>query len=535
PDFARGRTHTASPNGTSARPSTSPRAKLLLEVLMVLMCLGAVTGNILVIVIIAATKRFHSVTSVLVINLAISDLLVGVGVMPFVAMSLLNSGWVSCNDLCLYVGYTSSVYCTASVLTLAAIALDRYYSIIDCLRYKSRCTVWRTGTAVVWIWLQAILTSCPPLLGWSNVTYVRPMYSCAVNWSSSPSYTTFMAALSFLVPAAVILFCYVKIVRVARSHARRIHDLEGHLQRNRRIPSPGDPADQCREAPTSSGLVYSLSGRLVSETHGGLNELGPGLHSDNPSAGPQPGGRLHAFFTQLQSSSQQHQYSSNPHHGVVRLLLVISAFLLCWTPYMCVALVQAVEKALSLPSSLIPPSAVTFSYWLVLFNSDINPLLYALLSQRFQGALRTLRRKLRASLGGAVWRGGRRGAGTEDEDGGCQDPCALTVARYRSQQSHGSAPTERTGCRCSVFSLGSDIPDSYGGRLGSVFLPGSPSSSSSLWKEGGGECSCGKTECLQVPSRPQEGGRLPSSAPTKDRQATFFYGQITVRVEHDVR
>ncbi|MFT7806112.1 G-protein coupled receptor 161-like, partial [Arapaima gigas] len=521
-------------NLTTPRVGPSPRTKLLLEVLMVLMCLGAVTGNILVIVIVAATKTFHSVTSVLVINLAISDLLVGVGVMPFVAVSLLNSSWVACTDLCLYVGYTSSVYCTASVLTLAAIALDRYYYIVDCLRYKSRCTVWRTGAAVAWIWLQAMLTSCPPLLGWSNVSYVGPMYSCAVNWSSSPSYTTFMAVLSFLGPAAVIVFCYVNIVRVARSHARRIHNLEDHLQHNRQIPIPADPIDLCREASTSSRLVYSLSGRLVSEAHVGLNNLGPGLHSDAASAAPQPGGRLHSFFTQLQSSSQQHQYSSNPHHGIVRLLLVISAFLFCWTPYICVALVQAVETALSRPASLIPPSAVTFSYWLVLFNSDINPLLYALLSQRFQGALRTLRRKLRASLGGAAWRGGRREAGAEDEDGGYHEPCALTAARFQSQQSGESAPTERTECRSSIFSLASDIPGNYKGRLGSIFLPGSPSSSSSVWRKGGGECSCGEVDHLQVPSRSQEGGRLPSVEAAKDRQATFFYGQIAVRVEHDV-
>lgn len=53
-------------------------------------------GNILVIVIVAATKAFHSVTSVLIINLAVSDLLVGAGVMPFVALSIMNHGWVDC-------------------------------------------------------------------------------------------------------------------------------------------------------------------------------------------------------------------------------------------------------------------------------------------------------------------------------------------------------------------------------------------------------------------------------------------------------
>lgn len=53
-------------------------------------------GNILVIVIVAATKSLHSVTSVLIMNLAVSDLLVGIGVMPFVALSIMDSRWVKC-------------------------------------------------------------------------------------------------------------------------------------------------------------------------------------------------------------------------------------------------------------------------------------------------------------------------------------------------------------------------------------------------------------------------------------------------------
>lgn len=58
--------------------------------------LNLCVGNILVIIIVAATKTFHSVTSVLIMNLAISDLLVGVGVMPFVALSIMNHRWVNC-------------------------------------------------------------------------------------------------------------------------------------------------------------------------------------------------------------------------------------------------------------------------------------------------------------------------------------------------------------------------------------------------------------------------------------------------------
>uniref|UniRef100_A0A672IGN9 G-protein coupled receptors family 1 profile domain-containing protein n=1 Tax=Salarias fasciatus TaxID=181472 RepID=A0A672IGN9_SALFA len=392
--------------------------------------------NTLVIVIVAATKTLHSVTSVLIMNLAISDLLVGVGVMPFVAVSILNYGWLDFTGLCWYVGYSSSVYCTASVLTLAAIALDRYHSIMDCLRYSSRCTMWRTSAVVLWIWLQALATSCPPLLGWSSIRYVAPMYTCAIDWAASPGYTAFAAVLSYLLPALVILFCYAKI------------------------------------SSTASRRFFSF--------------LAQGVPLQN-------------------------------HHGVTRLFMVIFAFLLCWTPYISVALVQATETAISGQSTLIPSSAVTFSYWLVLLNSDLNPLLYALLSKRFQNALQGLRAKVRAHVGSMV--GNSRQINKEGDDSRCNDPRTPTTSRPCPPSSSESLTSDNSKYSSSIFTVGTDLQ----GHLCEVCHPGNISSH----QYAGGDL-------LQVPAQPQDGSRLPLSAATEERQATFFYGQITVRVEHDV-
>ncbi|XP_029306072.1 5-hydroxytryptamine receptor 1D [Cottoperca gobio] len=508
----------------------SAQSQLLLEILMVLMCLGAVTGNILVIVIVAATKTLHSVTSVLIMNLAISDLLVGVGVMPFVALSIMNHGWEDCTDLCLYVGYTSSVYCTASVLTLAAIALDRYHSIMDCLRYSSRCTLWRICAVVLWIWLQALVTSCPPLLGWSSISYVVPMYSCVVNWDSSPSYTAFMTALSYLIPAVVILFCYVNIVKVARSHARRIHTLEDSVQRSRNPSSAfaGDSSHHhCRSLHSPSRLIYHVSGQFVSEVS---REEGTYIRSALPDSVTEQNNptsrRLVSFLAQSASQPQlQNSQQHHNHHGLVRLFLVIAAFFLCWTPYIGVALVQATETAISGQSSLIPPSAVTFSYWLVLLNSDINPLLYALLSKRFQGALQGLRQKIRARFGSVVGR--RGGVRAEGDDGRSSDPCTLSTTHPGPPSSSG----DDSKYSSSVFTISTDFKHHSKEHLCKVCHHENTSPSCSVWQEAGDE---GRLDCLQVPPRPLEGSRLPFSALTKERQATFFYGQIRVRVEHDV-
>ncbi|XP_058507685.1 5-hydroxytryptamine receptor 1D [Solea solea] len=497
-----------------AGSAVSGRTQLVLEILIVLMCVGAVTGNLLVIIIVAATKTLHSVTSVLIMNLAISDFLVGVGVMPFVALSVTNHGWVDYHDLCLYVGYTSSVYCTASVLTVAAIALDRYHSIMDCLRYSSRCTLWRTCAVVLWIWLQALATSCPPLLGWSSITYVVPMCNCAVNWASSPSYTAVMASLSYLIPAVVILFCYLNIVKVARSHARRIHTLEDSVQRSR-DPAPGVSAHQnCEGLHSPTTLICHISGQFVSEVRReDVNIISPSLQTTAPEQNNSMSRRLVSFLAQSTSqtppqNSQQHQN----HHGVVRLFLVISAFFLCWTPYIGVALVQATETAILGQSRLIPPCAVTFSYWMVLLNSDINPLLYALLSKRFQSALEALRQKIQARLGSVVGREGEVRA--EGDNGKGSEPCTQNTTHSGPSSNSESSNSDFSKYSPSIYTVQEHICKVY-----------------QTWSEAGRDR---RTDCLQVPSLPQEGNRLPFSALTRERQATFFYGQITVRVEHDV-
>lgn len=406
--------------------------------------------------------------------------------------------------LCFYVGYTSSVYCTASVLTLAVIALDRYHSIVDCLHYRSFSTLRRTAAAVLWIWLQALVVSFPPLVGWCSLSYVGPMYNCGINWAGSPGYAVCVTVLSYLVPAAVILFCYMSIIRVARSHVRRIHSLADSVNR---IPT-GDSSQRSLQGPSRE--VWHVSGQF---------EAARQADSAPPESLLAPSSSL----ATLQNSQQPQNY----HGGVVRLLLIISAFFLCRTPYMVVAFVQTTESAISGQSSLVPPAVVTSSYFLVLLSSAINPLLYALLSRRFRVALRGLMERMRAQLRSVVGKGGR--ARTEEENKR-RYPCTLTNNHPRPPSSSETLTTDDAKCCAPVFTI-TDMKNTSREHLCNVHSCEKASRASSSREDSG---SNSKVDYLYVPPSPQEGSRLPFSALTKERQATFYFGEITVRVEHDV-
>ncbi|XP_020388194.2 beta-3 adrenergic receptor [Rhincodon typus] len=523
----------ASPPGSG---SPSVPVKILLETIMVLMCLAAIAGNILVIAIIVVTKHFHSVTSVFLVNLAVSDCLVGLGVMPFVVLSVFYQDWNKYNDLCLYVGYTSSVYCTASVLTLAAIALDRYHAIIDCLQYNSQSTVRRTVATVVWIWLQSALSSCPPLLGWGRFGYLPAGYSCSVEWADSLTYTGFVAVFSFLLPASVMVFCYARIVKVARGHAKRIHDIESQLHRH------GNPGQQPGDRPTFSQLICSVDSRGCEEAQA-QTQVEAHAQAKARAGGL---GKRPDIFSRCGSPGREH-------HGAFRLFLVIFAFFCCWVPYEIVGLVRAVEaaalragKARAPSPSRIPPAVVTAVHWLALLNSDINPLLYALLSRRFRKALRYWQRRLEAK----VWLRGprpRQEEGAKAAGGGGGRGAAVSLfqpnpgTEQKRTNSNATAITQLSPQRrlhtrsLSVFSVSSFPQDRspFDASADSpLFLP----PERTLEEPGGRRSEIPGTRYLNVPQHvpPETDTMLLASPPLSEKpMSTFIFGKITVKVENN--
>ena len=108
------------------RTNYVPNLTIALLAILAVIVLCTIFGNLLVILAVLNYKPLKCAQNYLLVSLAIWDISVGLLVMPISSIDYLISPWLLGKIICnIYV--TSDVFfCTASILNLCAIAIDRY-------------------------------------------------------------------------------------------------------------------------------------------------------------------------------------------------------------------------------------------------------------------------------------------------------------------------------------------------------------------------------------------------------------------------
>ncbi|MBN3311172.1 NPFF2 protein, partial [Amia calva] len=90
-----------------------------------LIFLVCMVGNGVVCFIVLRSKHMRTVTNLFILNLAVSDLLVGIFCMPTTLLDNIITGWPFGSLVCKMSGMVQGISVSASVFTLVAIAVDR--------------------------------------------------------------------------------------------------------------------------------------------------------------------------------------------------------------------------------------------------------------------------------------------------------------------------------------------------------------------------------------------------------------------------
>ncbi|KAK1342404.1 hypothetical protein QTO34_015169 [Cnephaeus nilssonii] len=190
---------------------------ILLGVILGSLIIFGVLGNILVILSVACHRHLHSVTHYYIVNLAVADLLLTSTVLPFSAIFEVLGYWAFGRVFCSIWAAVDVLCCTASILGLCIISIDRYIGVSYPLRYPTIVTQKRGLLALLCVWALSLVISVGPLFGWRQPA---PEDETICQITEEPGYVLFSALGSFYVPLAIILVMYCRVYVVARRESR---------------------------------------------------------------------------------------------------------------------------------------------------------------------------------------------------------------------------------------------------------------------------------------------------------------------------
>ena len=292
---------------------------------LIIICAVSIFGNITLFVIFTRRKILRTIANGFLLNLAFADLLVSVLNMPITVVTIVEQRWIFGDRACKFLGFTTMLSFVSSVMSLAMIAINRYFYVVQWISYPSIFTPRRSVLFVGIVWLMCVLLSIPPLFGWAEYRYIPGKSYCFVSWSSDVYYMYFMLTACFFGPLSVVFVSYFNILKFTREAKRRLN-----LHSEKRKYQEGTETAQRNDIPVNQ--------------------------------------RKRALFNMTQDEVK----ITNT------LLIVVAVFLACWTPFAITMFID-VYSPFSLPRS-VDIGTLLLGY----ANSMCNPLVYGIRNQAFR-------------------------------------------------------------------------------------------------------------------------------------------------------
>ncbi|VDP10309.1 unnamed protein product [Heligmosomoides polygyrus] len=363
---------------------------------------------------IATDRRLHNVTNYFLFSLALADLLVCLLVMPLsIIVEVKHGVWTWNVSLCLLYVYADVFLCSASIVHMSVISLDRYLGISQPLRTRNKSKT-MIIVKICLVWIITLVISCPiAVLASYDHSNILQNNSCMI---FSRHYIIYGSTLTFLIPFCVMFVTYLRTTTLLNKQAsilsQKANDkLNGNgLRRtmpHRKLGHVRTNSTSTAATFTSSTYKSSANGPKVSTVsysngyHNSVVELEPAprmadthsalLHKSlaKRSTINRWKSRTSSYFTNialrvgrrnsLQAASQE---LANEHKATRVLAVVFICFFICWTPFFVANFVVGFCGALC----SMPPWLGSVFLWLGYISSTVNPIIYTVFNKRFRQA-----------------------------------------------------------------------------------------------------------------------------------------------------
>ncbi|XP_039605609.1 trace amine-associated receptor 1-like [Polypterus senegalus] len=238
---------------------------LITYIMMCIIIVVTVCGNLLVVISISHFRQLHTPTNYLILSLAMVDLLLGGFVMPPLMARIAESCWYFGDFFCKFHLSSAIMLCTASIIHLCLISVDRYFAVCYPLRYRNIVTALVTFIFIFISWVLSAVLGFVILFLELNIKGIEEQYintkcvgSCYLMQNEASGLAS--SLFSFYIPGFVMICIYLKIFAVARRQARAIRDT-GHL--NQTAEEKKQAATSRRETKAAKTLAIVLGVFLV--------------------------------------------------------------------------------------------------------------------------------------------------------------------------------------------------------------------------------------------------------------------------------
>ncbi|KYB25477.1 5-hydroxytryptamine receptor 2A-like Protein [Tribolium castaneum] len=370
-----------------------------IAVLLGFIILATVIGNVFVIAAILLERNLQNVANYLILSLAVADLLVACLVMPLGAVYEVSQEWTLGPELCDMWTSSDVLCCTASILHLVAIALDRYWAVTN-IDYIHQRTSKRIGMMIFIIWFVSFLVCIAPLLGWKDPKWDDRIRDKECLISQDLYYQIFATASSFYLPLLVILILYWRIFQTARKRIRRRQVIGSGANTSSQNPAAGGIAGGLAAASGTGGIaaaVVTIIGRplpTISETTTAFTTVSSnsspektsfanGLEPDMPTTTDCSMSYQPQHYP-VKKKSRDSADSKRERKAAKTLAIITGAFVLCWLPFFIMAVLLPIN------ANLFEKYVISIFLWLGYFNSTLNPIIYTIFSPEFRHAFKKI-------------------------------------------------------------------------------------------------------------------------------------------------
>ncbi|NXG38608.1 5HT6R protein, partial [Dromaius novaehollandiae] len=323
------------PNASVLGERSPPAGSSWVAAFLCFIILLTAAGNFLLILLIVTQRSLRNTSNFFLVSLFMSDLMVGLVVMPPAMLNQLYGRWVLRGDFCSLWYAFDVMCCSASILNLCLISWDRYLLIICPLKYKLRMTSCRALWLVLATWTLAALASFLPItMGWHELEFeARPPNVTSRGEEDqcrllvSLPYALVASSLTFFLPSAAISFTYCRILLAARKQAVQVASLASNV------------ATAAAAAEPSAQAAAGGEGRRLANKH-----------------------------------------SKKVLKASLTLGILLGMFFVAWLPFFVANVAQAV-------CGCVPAGFFDVLTWLGYCNSTMNPIIYPLFMRDFKRAM----------------------------------------------------------------------------------------------------------------------------------------------------